>query len=287
MLIASGMLALMGVIAPGQAFYDWGWRVPFLFSVLLIIVGFMIRQNVEESPVFAEIKETRAQESAPIVQVLKQHLPLVLVCALFFAGNNSVGYMLTGGYVQGLAARPEEAGGLGYNPVAVQLAVLTAALVWAASTLVAGALTDKFGRKRVVTIGWFVQAAGIIPLFQFVVNGGIPGVLMGTCLLAIGLGLTYGPQAVWYAEVFPASVRYSGISISYALGGILGGAFAPTIAQILLQNYGTTWAIVFYLLGMTAIGLTATTLLKDRTGVPLDVAFERTGQWKMWVPEKR
>ncbi|QZY50616.1 MFS transporter [Leucobacter tenebrionis] len=287
MLLASAMLALMGAIAPGEAFEVWGWRVPFLFSVVLIVVGFVIRRTVDESPVFNEIKETRQQESAPIVQVLKQHLPLVIVSALFFAGNNAVGYMLTGGYVQGLASRLEDQGGLGYNPVHVQLAVLTAAVVWAASTLAAGALTDRFGRKPVVTVGWFVQAAGIIPLFQFVFNGGVGGVLVGTCLLAVGLGLTYGPQAVWYSETFPASVRYSGISISYALGGVLGGAFAPTIAQILLQSFGTTWAIVVYLLTMTAIGLLATSLLRDRTGVPLDLDFERSGEWKDWRPAKR
>lgn len=284
MLLASGVLAVMNVIAPGDAFYEWGWRVPFLISVLLIVVGFIIRHTVDESPVFNEIKDTRKQETAPIVQVFKRHFPLVILCALFFAGNNAVGYMLTGGYVQGLASRPEQEGGLGYNPVHVQLAILTAAVVWAASTVAAGALTDRFGRKRVVTIGWILQAAAIVPLFQFVFLGGVVGVLVGTSLLAIGLGLTYGPQAVWYAETFPASIRYSGISISYALGGILGGAFAPTIAQLLLQSFGTTWAIVCYLLLMTAIGLVATTILKDRTGIPLDQEFEQSDQWHTWKP---
>ncbi|SJM63362.1 MFS transporter [Gulosibacter sp. 10] len=286
MLLASAMLAVMQQIAPGDAFAAWGWRVPFLFSVVLIVVGHLIRKSVDESPVFSEIAETRQQESAPIVQVFKQHTPLVLLCALFFAGNNAVGYMLTGGYVQGLASRPEEQGGLGYNPVHVQLAVLTAAVVWALSTLIAGMLTDRFGRKPVVTAGWFIQAAGIVPLFQFVFTGGVGGVLLGCCLLAVGLGITYGPQAVWYAEAFPASIRYSGISISYAIGGVLGGAFAPTIAQVLLQSFGTTWAIVFYLLFMTAIGLVATSLLRDRTGVPLDLEFERSGRWKDWRPAR-
>lgn len=279
MLLASGVLAAVSAIAPGEAFEIWGWRIPFLISVVLIVVGYLIRKTVDESPVFTEIKAARVQESAPIVEVVRQHLPLVILSALFFAGNNSVGYMLTGGYVQGLAARAPDEGGLGYNPVHVQLAVLTAAVVWAASTVAAGALTDRFSRKSVVTVGWFVQAAGIVPLFQFVFNGGIVGVLVGTSLLAIGLGLTYGPQAVWYSETFPASVRYSGISISYAVGGVLGGAFAPTIAQLLLQSFGSTWAIVAYLLLMTAIGLFATSLLKDRTGVRLDPEFERSGRW--------
>src|SRR5699024_875960 len=133
-------------------------------------------------------------------------------------------------------------------------------------------------------VGWVVQAAGVIPLFQFVFNGGIPGVYLGTSLLAIGLGLTYGPAAVWFAEAFPASIRYSGISISYALGGVIGGAFAPTIAQILLQTFGTPWAIVVYLLVMTALGLFASITLRDRSNIPLDHDLERTGQWKLWEP---
>ena len=287
MLLASAMLALMRVVAPGESFEAWGWRVPFLFSVILIIAGFVIRRTVDESPVFSEIKETRQQESAPIVQVFKLHFPLVILSALLFAGNNAVGYMLTGGYVQGLASRPESEGGLGYDPVQVQLAVLTAAIVWGVFTFLSGPLSDRFGRKAVMTVGWIVQAAGVIPLFQFVFNGGVGGVLLGTCLLAIGLGLTYGPAAVWFAESFPASVRYSGISISYALGGVIGGAFAPTIAQILLQSFGSTWAIVVYLLFMTALGLLASTLLRDRSNIPLDLEFERSGQWRSWTPPKR
>ncbi|MBL3699905.1 MFS transporter [Leucobacter luti] len=284
MLLASAMLALMRVLAPGDAFEEWGWRVPFLFSVILIIVGFIIRRTVDESPVFSEIAQAKKQESAPIVQIFKLHFPLVILSALLFAGNNAVGYMLTGGYVQGLASRPETEGGLGYDPVQVQLAVLTAAVVWGIFTYLSGPLSDRFSRKSVMTVGWFVQAAGVIPLFQFVFNGGVGGVLLGTCLLAVGLGLTYGPAAVWFAESFPASVRYSGISISYALGGVIGGAFAPTIAQLLLQSFGSTWAIVVYLLIMTGLGLLATILLRDRSNIPLDVEFERSGQWKSWTP---
>lgn len=286
MLLASAMLALMRVVAPGEAFEEWGWRVPFLFSVVLIVVGFIIRKTVDESPVFSEIKETRQQESAPIVQVFKMHLPLVILSALLFAGNNAVGYMLTGGYVQGLASRPEDQGGLGYDPVQVQLAVLASAVVWAIFTFLSGPLSDRYGRKPIMNLGWIVQALGVIPLFQFVFNGGVGGVLLGTSLLAVGLGLTYGPAAVWFAETFPASVRYSGISISYALGGVIGGAFAPTIAQILLQSFGSTWAIVVYLLFMTSLGLLASLLLKDRSNIPLDLEFERSGKWKTWEPAK-
>ena len=88
-------------------------------------------------------------------------------------------------------------------------------------------------------------------------------------MLTIGLGFTYGPQAALYSELFPASIRFSGVSISYAIGAIVGGAFAPTIAQALVQATGSTVSVTWYLAGMTLIGLIATLLLRDRSGIPL------------------
>src|SRR5699024_3586719 len=125
-------------------------------------------------------------------------------------------------------------------------------------------------------------AAGIIPLFELIKNFGVTGVLIGTSLLAIGLGMTYGPQAVWYAELFPASVRYSGVSIAYALGAILGGAFAPTIAELLMNSFGTTWSIVIYLLGMAAVALVGAAVLKETKDIRINYEFEQSGQGEAW-----
>ncbi len=109
----------------------------------------------------------------------------------------------------------------------------------------------------------------VFPLFWFVNIGNLGGLYAGLVLFSIGLGLTYGPQAAWYSEIFPASVRFSGVSISYAIGAILGGAFAPTIAQALLQETGTTAAVSAYLLVMTVISIAAVLMLRDRRGIPL------------------
>lgn len=281
MLLASAMLALMSALAPGDAFFDWGWRVPFLASIVLILVGWLVRRSVEESPVFAEIHKVQAQESTPIPRLFAAHSRLVILAALIFAGNSAVGYMVTGGFIQGLASRPTEVGGLGFDRTAVQLAVLGAAIVWFAATFVSGYLSDVIGRKNTYYVGWLLQGAAVFPLFEFVKMGSL-GVFVGASLLAVGLGLTYGPQAAWYAETFPASVRFSGVSISYAIGAVLGGAFAPTIAQALLQQFGTTWAIVVYLAFMTLVGFIASYLLPERRGIPLDHEFEASGQWATW-----
>ena len=106
-------------------------------------------------------------------------------------------------------------------------------------------------------VGVGISGAGALLLF------------LGLAILTVGLGFTYGPQAALYAELFPASIRFSGVSISYAIGAILGGAFAPTIATALVQATGTTASVTWYLVGMTLLGLIATLLLRDRSGIPL------------------
>lgn len=283
LILASAMLALMRAVAPGDAFLEWGWRIPFLVSVVLIVVGFVVRRTVQESPVFEEIAEAKAEQSAPVKNVFKVYGGLVVLAALTFAANNGIGYMTTGGFIQGMASRPTDQGGLGYDPVQVQLAVLGASVVWFASTLFAGWLSDRIGRKRTFLISWVILGISVFPLFPLV-QSGVGGVFLGCALLALGLGFSYGPQSAWYAETFPASVRFSGVSIAYAIGAIVGGAFAPVIAQALLQSFGTTWAVVAYLFGLVLISLVATLLLRERKEIPLDIEFERSGKWADYVP---
>ncbi|MEV8266769.1 MFS transporter [Microbacterium sp. NPDC076911] len=267
LLLASGIMALMAVIAPGDAFIEWGWRVPFLLSFILIIVGYWVRRHVEESPVFTELAERKEKTRMPIVQLFKKHTLLVIIAALVFAGNNAVGYMTTGGYIQNYATNPDGPVGLERGPVL--WAVAASAVTWLVSTFFAGWISDKLGRRNTYIIGWILQLGGVFLLFPLVNSDSIMSLFFGLAILTVGLGFTYGPQAALYSELFPASIRFSGVSISYALGAILGGAFAPTIATALVQATGSTDSVTWYLAGMTCIGLAATLLLRDRSGVPL------------------
>ncbi len=272
LLLASGVMALMAMIAPGDAFLVWGWRVPFLLSVVLILVGYYVRRRVEESPVFAELAERKEKSRMPILTLFRKHLLLVLIAALVFAGNNAVGYMTTGGYIQGYATNPE--GPLALERGPVLWAVAGSAVTWLLSTLAAGFLSDRIGRRTTYIAGWIMQLAGVFLLFPLVNTGDIWLLFLGLAVLTIGLGFTYGPQAALYSELFPASIRFSGVSISYAIGAILGGAFAPTIAQWLVKETGTTVSVTWYLAGMTIVGLIATLLLRDRSGIPLGPEHE-------------
>ncbi len=267
LLLASGTMGLMAVIAPGDAFLAWGWRIPFLLSVVLIAVGYWVRRRVEESPVFTEIAERKEQTKMPIVHLFRKHALLVIVAALVFAGNSAVGYMTTGGYIQRYATDPS-------GPVAITRddilwAVTGSAAVWLVSTWFAGYISDRLGRRTTYIIGWILQLIGVFALFPLVNTGSVALIYAALGFLAIGLGFTYGPQAAMYTELFPASIRFSGVSISYALGAVVGGAFAPTIAQAIVQATGSTTGVTWYLAGATVVGLIATLLLRDRSGIPL------------------
>jgi MFS family permease len=264
-LLASGMTALMtGVISPGDAYLEWGWRVPFLVSIVLIVVGFVIRRSVEESPVFAELAKRGKQKHVPIVALFKRHRYLVILAALVFAGNGTLGYMTTGGFLNRYAIKAQS-----LDTTAVLVAASVGAVVWFFSTLIAGYLADVIGRRNTFLIGFALQAAVVFPIFWLVDHGGLPGLYAALFLISTGLGLTYGPLAAWYSEIFPASIRFSGVSITYALGAILGGAFAPLIAQMLLEATGTTAAVSGYLLTASLLGGIATLCLRDRSGIPL------------------
>lgn len=268
LLLASGMFALMsGVIAPGDAFLEWGWRVPFLFSIVLLFLGHWLRKSVEESPVFEEIKERKSASQTPVKDLFKNHAALVIIAALVFAGNNAIGYMTTGGFIQNYTTNPNGPIGLDRTPILISVTI--SAVIWLIFTWFSGGLSDKIGRRNTYICGFIVQMVGVLALFPLVNIGEIWSVSVALCLLAVGIGMTYGAQSAFYSELFPASIRFSGVSISYALGAILGGAFSPLIASWLVSATGSTNSVAIYLALMTLVGFIATILLKDRTGIPL------------------
>ncbi|GAA1127684.1 MFS transporter [Citricoccus alkalitolerans] len=268
LLLATGVTALMtGVISPGDQFIEWGWRIPFIASVVLIAVGYFVRLAVDESPVFREMAEKKEQTSVPIVELFRKYWHLVLLASLIFVGNNAVGYMSTGGFIPSYATSDD----IGLDNTDVLIAMTFAASVWLLSTLGAGILSDYIGRKRTYQIGYVWLILAVWPLFLLIDSGSLANLYLGLGIVCIGTGLTYGPQAALYSELFPASIRFSGVSISYAIGAILGGAFAPMIAQALLDATGSSGAIAVYLIGMCVVALIAVSLVRDRSGIDLSI----------------
>ena len=286
LLLASGVLALMtGAISPGDAFLEWGWRVPFLLSFVLIIVGIIVRRAVDESPVFSEIAAKKAAAKTPILTLFRKHWLLVVLAALTFAGNNAAGYMTTGGYLQNYATTPVADGGLvGMERTPVLLAVAGASVFWLVCTFAAGIVSDRIGRRNTYIIGWVAFLATVFLLFPLVDTGNPWLLFLGVSLFAIGNGFTYGQQAAYFTELFPASIRYSGVSITYAIGAILGGAFAPTIAAWLVQTTGSAASVAVYIAAVMVLAFAATLILRDRTNIALgpDHEAEQSARHFVW-----
>ncbi|MEO4037795.1 MFS transporter [Micrococcaceae bacterium Sec6.3] len=254
MILATGVLFLVRSNMTEEAFLTWGWRIPFLISIILIVVGYFIRKAVEESPVFKEMQQLKAKESAPLGELFRGHTKEVILAAVIFAANNGVGYLLIAWFSK--YGGPK---GLGMTSAEVLTASLVGGLGWFIFTLFGGWISDKIGRKTTFVVGYAILIAWAFPLFSLLNTASLPLFALALFVLTMGLGPSYGPQSAMYAEMFPARVRFSGVSIGYALGTIIGGAFAPLIADLLVKN---GWEYVaWYIVGISAISLIAVLLV--------------------------
>lgn len=249
MLLATIMTLTLTTAMTPEQFESWGWRIPFLSSLVLIFVGFLIRRTVEESPVFSEMEELRERSSAPLKDLFSGHGKLVGLCALIFAGNNAAGYLVIAFFVS-YATKV-----LGFDrPVALGI-MLLAGGCWLISTLVGGIASDVVGRRSLFIVGYIALILWAIPTWVLVDTGNLFMFTIGTAGLGALLGFTYGGQPALYAEMFPASVRLSGLNIGYALGSIIGGAFAPMISQLILERTGNSIYIGVYIAVICFISL--------------------------------
>lgn len=269
MILATATLWVLTTSLTEEQFLTWGWRVPFLFSIVLIFVGYMIRRAVEESPVFAELQERKGESSAPLKTLFKRNSREVILAALIFIANNAAGYLLIA-FFSSYATRPVEAGGLGLERPPVLLATTLSAFGWLAFTLYGGMLSDRIGRVRTFQVGYILLGLWAVPMWFLIDTGNIYLYFVALFLMTVGLGLSYGPQAALYSEMFPADIRYSGVSIGYAIGAILGGAFAPMIAEVVFRETGKSWSIGVYILLVTIISLVAVSLVKSKDNAPLN-----------------
>ncbi|UYF97249.1 MHS family MFS transporter (plasmid) [Rhodococcus aetherivorans] len=263
MFLASMVFTGLTFMMSTEQFMEWGWRIPFLLSAALIFIGYFIRRAIDESPVFQELLERRTQSSAPLGELFRSHSKTLVKCALIFMGNNAAGWLLIA-YISSYATKEV---GLEKGPVLA--ATMVAAVAWVGTTLWGGMVADKLGRVRAFQLGYGALILWLVPLFLLIDTGNIWLLALGVLVLTVGLGFSYGPISAMYAEMFPAEVRYSGVSIGYAIGTILGGAFAPTVAQSLLDATGWSPSIGIYVTALCLVSFLTVTLTRETRGTDL------------------
>jgi len=260
MVLANGALALMTGLTSDQAFLEWGWRIPFLASVALVITGFYIRSGVKETPVFEELKKSGAIVKAPLVEVLRRNGKEVALTALLRTSQQVCFYIYTT-YIITYATTV-----LGFGRGLVLNMVMTMALVSCFANPLFGHLSDKYGRRAITAIGCAIMLVYPFIYFGLLDTRSLPLVFIAILLSNPIQDMQYGPQAAFIAESFPASLRYSGSSLGYQLASITAGGPAPIIATLLLREYGTSTAIAWYISACSVVSLICCCVLKDRTG---------------------
>jgi metabolite-proton symporter len=255
-LMSTGMFLVMQQL-PEDQFVAWGWRVPFLFSIVLVLVGLFIRLRITESPEFAKMKETRRVVKVPVVELLRTDARNVLLAAGLYLAHGVLFYAMT---VYTLAYTTREYG-LAQNTYLIGVTVAGAIQMFTIPAL--GALSDKLGRRPVIMFGTLFIMAFAVPL-NYLITSQNPvlawvAVVVGIC---VGHNSVYSPTAALYSEMFPAHVRYSGASLGYQLGGAIAG-FVPLVAASLVGAVGGAyWPIPALIAGAGLIGFICILLVR-------------------------
>ncbi|AUZ88134.1 MFS transporter, partial [Arthrobacter agilis] len=217
---------------------------------------------------FKRMIERKRDTATPLRSLLRTNKKQVVLAAVIFIGNNAAGYLV----IAFLSSYAQKS--LGMPAAPVLLATLLASFGWLIFTLYGGILSDRIGRVRTFQIGYALIFVWMIPMFMMIDTRNIWAYGIAIFILTIGLGLSYGPMSAMYAEMFPANVRYSGIGIGYALGAILGGAFAPLIAQALLGSTGWSGSIGIYIMVLCVISFIGASMVRETKGAPLEAETE-------------
>ena len=253
----------------GDQFLVWGWRIPFLISIIMVAVGLWIRLGIVETPVFQKVLDEERIERVPVLQVLKRQPKEVLLTALLRLPEQAPGYIF-GAFVFTYGTTV-----LGLSRNFLLIGVLVSAVLGFLWVTVAGHLSDRIGRKNMYIIGClFVAVFGFI--YFAMLDTKVPALIfVAVALSGLPIMTMYGPEAALIAESFSPRLRYSGCSLGYQLASIIAGGPSPFIATALLAAYGSSFPIALYILGCAVIGIVATALLTDHTNKDISAEYER------------
>jgi metabolite-proton symporter len=258
LLLANGVISLVDSVTTDAAFESWGWRVPFLLSGVLVIVGLWIRLTISESPLFRELEVSDKKVRAPIVDVVRLYPKQVLLAIGARVGVDVAFYTFVLFITTYVVTYLELPNSYALNAVLIAAACQVVLIPWF------GILSDRLGRRPVYLFGAIGAAIWVFVFFALLDTGNLVLIVLATVVALVLHAAMYGPQASFIAEMFPTRVRYSGASMGYQLAGIFGGALAPIISVALLDQYDTSLVVSIYVV-LTLAVTTVCVLLAPET----------------------
>ncbi|MFT8908956.1 MAG: MFS transporter [Lentilactobacillus diolivorans] len=259
--LSNGLFFILeSMLTPAQM-ASFGWRVPFLASAVLVIVGLWVRRKMQETPLFRLAQQKNTVEKAPLVEVFRKSWRQVL------QGTLTMGVSYTFFFLLSTWSLSYATTALGFNNKEWLLLLMAAIVVFAAMILYSSILADKVGRKKVLITGTIliIVFAFIFPFF-FQGQHNLFGSLFFLFIGFLTMGVIYGPIGALLPELFPTSTRYSGAGIAYNMSAIVGAAFAPTIASFLVDKWGIH-AVGIYLAIMSTVSLIALLTTKETKSI--------------------
>ncbi|MFC0178929.1 MFS transporter [Thorsellia kenyensis] len=262
-LLSSGIFFLLSISLTDDAFKSWGWRVPFVLSAVLVVIGLYVRLSIAETPAFKKAQEKQQLSKAPVKEVLTKHAkPLVL-------GSLSMVVCYALFYIATVYTLKHSTEYMGFSRSDILPLMCGAIVFMAIATPISAALCDKFGRKPILIISGiiaFMTGFTLEPLLGF----GYWGIFAFLALSLFMMGMTFAPMGAFLPELFPTQVRYTGASFAYNLGGILGASLAPYLAQKLFLMGGLSY-VGFYISIAASISLLALFLTHETKDTNLQV----------------
>jgi metabolite-proton symporter len=267
LLLSTAMVRVMSGAVSKDAFESWGWRVPFLLSFVLVLIGLYVRLRVMETPQFSQVKETDAVVRQPLVEVLKEH-PLEILTSAFVRLSEQAPFYLFVTFV--LTYGTEQ---LGLSRTQMLNYTLVAAALGLVSVPLFGHLSDIFGRRVIYGLGIICTAVYAFPYFGLLNTKSAGLVLLAIVLSLIFHDMQYGPQAALIAESFGTNLRYSGAGLGYQLASVIAGGPAPLIAAAILARTDSSTGISWYIIICCVLAMGAL-LLMPRTQLSREAAAE-------------
>lgn len=256
-LLANLAFLAIAALLPPEDLLQWGWRIPFLASALLIAIGLYVRLNVHETLVFKQTKESEPQVRVPLLEIARKHWKQVLLGGIAtMSTGSSFNIIVAFGLTYGTQT-------LGFSRSVMLSVVLVSCALCIVLLPAFGALSDRVGRKPVIIAGIIAEAVVAIPMFMLMDTKSLPLVFLGYGLLMTAFAANYGPIATFLAELFGTRVRYSGLSVAYMLSGLLGSATTPIVTTALLSWTGKGSSVAWYMIGSALISLLALLLLSE------------------------